>query len=109
MWLIEVHPMQEDRRLLARVETEVMKYKTPVTVIHLRNEHHALDLWEGVCQTGTDFKTQPPILLLPEGYVLLEDWQAKLETMGKLYKANELVSCWCRKIVILILKLCLAP
>ena len=83
--------MQEDKRLLARVDTEVKKYKTPVNVIHLRNEHHALDLWEGVCQTGADFKTQPPILLLPEGYAL-EDRQAKLQTMGKLYKANELVS-----------------
>lgn len=78
--------------MLARVEAEVKKYKTPVNVIHLRNEHHALDLWEDVCQTGADLKTQPPILLLPEGYVLIEDWQVQLQTMGKLYKANELVS-----------------
>lgn len=84
--------MQEDRRLLARVDAEVKKYKTPVNVVHLKNEHHALDLWENICQTGADLTTQPPILLLPEGYVLIEDWKAKLLEMSRLYKANELVS-----------------
>lgn len=84
--------IQEDKRLLAKVDAEVKKYKTPVNVVHLKNEHHALDLWENICQTGADLTTQPPILLLPEGYVLIEDWKAKLLEMSRLYKANELVS-----------------
>ena len=82
--------------MLAKAEVEVKKYKTPVNVINLKDEHHALDLWEDVCQTGSDLTSQPPILLLPEGYDFSGDRNAKLEEMGKLYKANQLVSLHCR-------------
>lgn len=84
--------LQDDRRLQARIVDETKGFKEPVTVIRLKDKHHALDLWEGTCQTSADLTRQPPILLLPEGYEFADGQATILKDMGRLYKANELVS-----------------
>lgn len=71
---------------------ETKSYKEPVTVIKLRDKHHALDLWESVCKTEKDLLKQAPILLLPEGYEFADSQHEQLMEMGRIYKANELVN-----------------
>ena len=84
--------VQDDENLHAKIVEETKSYKEPVRVINLKDKHHALDLWENICQTPEDLTKQPPILLLPEGYDFVEDKAGSLAEMGRLYKANELVS-----------------
>jgi hypothetical protein len=69
----------------------VAKYKEPVEVVKVKDQHHALDLWEGICQEKPDLSSQPPILLLPEAYGFAEGKAEILAEMGRLYKLNELV------------------
>ena len=76
---------------MAEAEAAVAKYSEPVRVVRVRNQHHALDLWEDICMDKPDLEQQPPILLLPEGYEFAEGQAEILAEMGKLYKLNELV------------------
>jgi len=73
-------------------EAEAAVAKQPVEVVRVGNRHHALDLWEAICQEKPDLEEQPPILLLPAGYEFAEGEAEILVEMGKLYKLNELVS-----------------
>ena len=76
---------------MAEAEAAVATYSAPVRVVRVRNQHHALDLWEDICMDKPDLEQQPPILLLPEGYEFAEGQVEILAEMGKLYKLNELV------------------
>lgn len=60
-------------------------------VLNVEDRHHALDLWEKVCDTGNVLEDQSPLLLMPEGYTFLEDKEELLLQMAKLFRLNEMV------------------
>ena len=68
------------------------KVKEPVRVKHVQDGHHALNLWEEICDSGEDGANLPPLLLVPEGYTFLEGKEGMLNEMARAYKVNELVS-----------------
>lgn len=84
--------MQDDKKLLKRVDNEFLSVKEAVRVVTVRERHHALQLWESICQTGEALEELPPLLLMPEGYAFAGEKDELLLEMAKVFRVNQLVS-----------------